>query len=642
MLDIMRRKKRLKLVLWLVIISLGMGMLLFFVPGQNVGIQGFDNSVATVAGESISTQEFTDAYRRIVDNYSAGGRNKIDPETLKRLQVDRQTLNSLIQVRVVNYAANKLGLDVTTDEVRQAIESSPNLRNQAGFIGVDAYKALLAANRIEVGQFEESMRSMLMSKKVMALLTDSLTIQEKQLRENFARMNQEAQVQYVLLDKEAAKKKMTPTEAELRAYFEANKDKYSIKEERRTQYLLLPLTEIASTVKVTDKEVDDAWAKMDQQEMVDASHILFKVEDPGKEAEAKAKAEGVLKRAQAGEDFAELARKFSQDEGSAPQGGNLGTFPRGRMTKAFEDAAWVLKPGAMSGLVRTEFGFHIIKVLSHQAPNKELARPNLVRSVQLERAVVIAKQKATEAMKLLETQKDFAAVAKALNVPAQVKETPFFNRTSDPYTNQLSQDFIEEVFGLKEVNALGKAVDLPAGQAIPKLLQVNPPKPPEFGLAQESVKKDYIDTKAGELLQAQAKKLIEDAKSLNDLTKAAQKAGIAVKTTDSFKRDGTPSKEIGSAPDFNSAAFGLTVGGIGGPVTMNGGKQLAVLQVKSLTPFKEEEFTKQKSTLREQALTSVRQAYFDEYIRKTTEELTKARKIRINAATMEQITGNRY
>jgi peptidyl-prolyl cis-trans isomerase D len=642
MLDIMRRKKRLKLVLWLVIISLGMGMLLFFVPGQNVGIQGFDNSIASVAGESISTQEFTDAYRRIVNNYSAGGRNKIDPETLKRLQVDRQTLNSLIQVRVVNYAAQKLGLDVTTDEVRQAIETSPNLRNQAGFIGVEAYKALLAANQIEVGQFEESMRSMLMSKKVMALLTDSLTIQEKQLRENFARMNQEAQVQYVLLDKEAAKKKVTPTEAELRAYFEANKDKYNIKEERRAQYLLLPLTEIASTVKVTDKEVDDAWAKMDQQEMVDASHILFKVEDPAKEAEAKAKAEGVLKRAQAGEDFAELARKSSQDEGSAPQGGNLGPFRRGQMTKAFEDAAWVLKPGAMSGLVRTEFGFHIIKVLSHQTPNKELARPNLVRSVQLERAVVIAKQKATEAMKLLETQKDFAAVAKALDVAAQVKETPFFNRTSDPYTNQLSQEFIEEVFGLKEVNALGKAVDLPAGQAIPKLLQVNPPKPPEFGLAQESVKKDYIDTKAGELLQAQAKKLIEDAKSLNDLTKAAQKAGIAVKTTDSFKRDGTPSKEIGSAPDFNSAAFGLTVGGIGGPVTMNGGKQLAVLQVKSLTPFKEEEFTKQKSTLREQALSSVRQAYFDEYIRKTTEDLTKARKIRINAATMDQVTGNRY
>ena len=178
MLDIMRRKKRLKLVLWLVIISLGMGMLLFFVPGQNIGIQGLDDSVATVAGESIGTKEFTDAYRRLIDNYSAGGRNKIDTDTLKRLQVDKQTLNSLIQMRVVNYTAKRLGLDVTDEEVSQAIQSNPNLRNQAGFIGVEAYKAVLAANRIDVDQFEQGMRYMLLSRKVMNLLTDSLTLPE--------------------------------------------------------------------------------------------------------------------------------------------------------------------------------------------------------------------------------------------------------------------------------------------------------------------------------------------------------------------------------------------------------------------------------------------------------------------------------
>jgi peptidyl-prolyl cis-trans isomerase D len=641
MLDIMRRKKRLKLVLWLVIISLGMGMLLFFVPGQNIGIQGLDNSVATVAGESISTKEFTDAYRRLVDNYSAGGKNRIDADTLKRLQVDKQTLNSLIQIRVVNYAAKRLGLDVTNDEVSQAIQSNPNLRNQAGFIGVEAYKAVLAANRIEVDQFEDGMRYMLLSRKVMNLLTDSLTLPESQLRENFARQNQEAQVQYVLLDKEAAKKKVNPSEADLHTYFEANKDKYNIKEERHAQYLLLPLSEIGSTIKVTEQEIDQAWSKTDQQEKVDASHILFRVEDPAKDAEVKAKAEGVLKRAQAGEDFAELARKYSQDEGSAPQGGNLGAFPRGRMTKVFEDAAFALKPGAISGFVRTEFGYHIIKVISHETPNKEQARPNLIRSMQIEKATTIAKQKAAEALKMMETQKDLAVVAKALDVPVQIKETPFFNRSVDPASIQLSQDFVEEVFGLKEVNAVGKIIELPAGQAIPKLVQVNPPKPPDFKLAQEAVKKDYIESKAAELLQAQAQKLLEDAKSTNDLTKAAQKAGATVKTSQPFKRGGTPDKEIGMNPDFENAAFGLAIGGIGGPVSISGGKQVAVLQLKSLTPFNEAGYAKQKATLREQALASARQAYFEEYIRKTSDELTKARKIRINTTTMEQLTGIR-
>ena len=328
---------------------------------------------------------------------------------------------------------------------------------------------------------------------------------------------------------------MNPSEADLRTYFDANKDKYNIKEERRAQYLLLPFAEIGSTIKVTDEEIDQAWSKTDQQEKVDASHILFKVEDPAKDAEVKAKAEAVLKRAQAGEDFAELARKNSQDEGSASQGGNLGTFPRGRMTKTFEDAAFALKPGAISGLVRTEFGYHIIKVISHETPNKEQARPNLIHSVQIEKATAIAKQKAAEALKMMETQKDLAVVAKRLDVPVQIKETPFFNRSVDPASIQLSQDFVEEVFGLKEVNAVGKIVELPAGEAIPKLVQVNPPKPPDFKLAQEAVKKDYIESKAAELLQAQAQKLLEDAKSMNDLAKAAQKAGVAVKTSQSFK-----------------------------------------------------------------------------------------------------------
>ena len=411
MLDIMRRKKRLKLILWLVIISLGMGMLLLFVPGQNVGIQGFDNSIATVAGETISVKDYSDTYRHFVENYSAGGRNRTDPEILKRLGVDKQALNALIQVRVVTYAAKRLGLDVTTDEVRQAIETNPNLRNQAGFIGVDAYKALLAANRIEITEFEDSVRFMLLSKKVTNLLADSLSIPEKQLRENFARQNQEAQVLYVLFDKEAAKKKVNPTEADLRAYFEANKEKYHIKEERRAQYLLLPISDIAATQKVTDREIDDAWARMDRQETVDASHILFKVDDPSKDAEVKAKAEEILKRAKAGENFAELAKKYSQDEGSAPQGGNLGPFPQGRMPKAFEAAAFSLKPGEISDLVRTEVGYPIIKVLSHEKPNKEAERPNLIRSVQVDKAVEIAKQKAAEAQKLLEKQKDLASVA---------------------------------------------------------------------------------------------------------------------------------------------------------------------------------------------------------------------------------------
>jgi peptidyl-prolyl cis-trans isomerase D len=642
MLDLMRRKKRLKLVLWLVIISLALGMLLFFVPGQNIGISGFDASAASVAGETIPIKDYVDTYRRFVDNYSAGGRNKTDPETLKRLGVEQQALNALIQVRVVNYAAKRLGLTVTPEEVRRSIEGNPNLRNQSGFIGIDAYKSVLAANRIDIEQFEQGVRFMLLSAKVENLLTDSLSVPEKQLRDSFARQNQEAQVQYVLLDKETFKKRVTPTDAELRTYFEANKEKYHIKEERRTQYLLLPLSEIASTVQVTDREIDEEWTRQGLQETVDASHILFKAPDPAKDAEVKAKAEGILKRAQAGEDFADLAKKFSEDEASAPQGGNLGPFPRGQMFKTFEDAAFALKPGVISGLVRSGAGYHIIKVLSHETPTKQSSRPMLIRSIQLDKAGEILKAKSAEAQKMAETQKDLAAIAKALNAPTQIKETSMLNRSSDPFTIGLSQEFLNELFSLKEVNAIGKGSDVPVGFAIPKLTQINLPKPPEFKEVQEAVKKDYLEIKAAELLQAQVKKLSEEAKSLGDLTKAAQKEGVQVKTSGSFKRDSSPATELGTAPEFTSAAFGLAVGGVSGPIQIDGGKKASVLQVKSQTPFNEAEYQKQRPSLRDAELSSSRGSYFQEYIRRITESLTNAGQIRINKQALDQVTGYRY
>jgi len=379
-----------------------------------------------------------------------------------------------------------------------------------------------------------------------------------------------------------------------------------------------------------------------REETVNASHILLKVTDPAKDAEVKAKAEDVLKQAKAGADFATLAKKYSEDEGSQPQGGNLGAFTRGRMMKPFEDAAFALKPGEVSGLVRTDYGYHIIKVLEHNFPNKETSRPSLVRSVQIDKATEIVKNKAAEVRKLVETQKDLAAIAKGMNLPFQLKETAFLNRSSDPYAAGLSQDFLDEVFRLKEVNAVGNPVELPLGTAIPKLLQINLPKPPEYKEAEQAVKKDYLEAKATEQMQAQAKALSDDAKALTNLAKAAQKAGLALKTSASFKRDGAPTPELGIVPEFTSAAFNLPVGGISGGILVGGGKQEAVLQVTSKAPFNEAEYAKRKPTLRDSALNAAKDAYFQEYIRRITEGLQKAGKIRVNSQAIEQITGMGY
>ena len=212
-LDLLRRKKRLKIFLWLVIISLGLSMLMFFVPGQRGDVGAFDSAAATVDGETITIKDYANTYRRFLDNFSAGGKNKLDRETIKALGLGRQALDALINVKVVNLTAERLGMSVSPEEMRQAVESNPNFQDRGIFIGVERYKMLLTANRLSVPEFEDGVRFGILSRKIQNLISDSMVVTERELRDEFLRSSQEAQVRFVFLNKEDFKKHVTPDES---------------------------------------------------------------------------------------------------------------------------------------------------------------------------------------------------------------------------------------------------------------------------------------------------------------------------------------------------------------------------------------------------------------------------------------------
>ena len=640
MLDLMRRKKRLKAVLWLVIIGLALGMLLFFVPGGQMGDPGMGSSAATVDGQPILLKDYWQTYRRVLENYSAGGRNRLDSEMIRALGIGRMALDSLIATKVVDYEARRMGLTVTPEELRRAIEAYPGFQDRGSFIGVDRYRALLAANNLTVTEFEGSVRNSLLGRKLQNVVADSVDVSDKELREEFTRQNQEAQVQFAVLRKDDFKKQVKPTEPDLRAYFDKNREKYFVKEQRKAQYILLSIPDLAPTIKVSEKEIQDAWARQPHEETVDASHILLKVEDPAKDAAVRGQAETILKQVQAGVDFGELAKKYSEDTGSAQQGGNLGPFSRGRMVKEFENAAFSLKPGEVSGLVRTQFGYHIIKVLGRDVPTLESSRRSIETSVQQQRAGELAKTKAAEAAKMTETNKDLNAVAKSLGVPAQVRETGLMAKNSEPLTSGISQQMLDGIFLLKEINAIGKPVEHPMGQAIPKLVETRLPKPPDFDEARAAVEKDLIDARAAELMQAEAKKLSDEGAKVASLEAAAKKQGLTVQTSKPFKKTSASEPELAGSQAAISDAFSLPAGGVSAPIPIEGGNREIVLQVKSRTPFDEEAFSKQKGELRNRQLSMLRDAYFQDYIRRVTESLEKSGKIRINTRAVEQMTGS--
>jgi peptidyl-prolyl cis-trans isomerase D len=633
MLDLMRRKKRLKIVLWLVIFSLALGMLLFFVPGMNMGTVVTDTSAATVDGQPIPMQAYAEAYRRVVNNYSNGGKNRTDPEMLKAMGVPKQVLDSLITQKVVEVTAKRLGIDVTPEEVRQVVETHPSLQDQGKFIGIERYKALLTSNNISVEEFEQDVRISHLGRKLRAIITDSISVSERELRDEFARTNQQTTVDYVLLKKDDLKKSLKPTDVELRAHFDAHKDTYKIKEKRRAQYLLVSASQMLPTVGATEQDILAEWNQRPHEETVEAAHILFRIEDPSKEAEIKAKAESVLKQAEAGQDFAGLAKKYSNDTGSASQGGVLGPFQRGQMVKEFEDAAFALKVGEISGLVRSQYGFHIIKALRHETPTLESSRGTLIAAVQMKKAQEAAKQKAEQAASLAAKQKDLNLLVKDLGIAAEVKETAPFTKDDNPFAQGISGALRDEIFALKEINSLGKVVEHPLGYAVPKLLEVQMPKPGEFAGSRNQVEKDYLEFRAKELMQASAKRLSEEASKQGSLEKAAKAAGLSVKTSDPFNISGTPSAEIGANSSFTQAAFDLAPGGVSTPIPLLDNE--VVMQVKSRSPFDDAAFQKQKSEMRDKLLETNQAPYFQDYIRRATEELEKAGKIKVNPKALE-------
>lgn len=634
MLDIMRRKKRLKMILWVVILALALSMLVFFVPGVDIGNIRIDTSAASVDGQTIPMKDFIKAYLKIEKRYRDQS-SSVDRDMLKAMGVPRQVLDTLIASKVKDVIAARLGVKVSPEEVRKAIEAFPVFQNQGNFIGIGAYRRILEDNDYTVADFEQEMYQTELTKKLRSIITDSLEVSDHELREEFSKETVKTKVDYVLLKKNEFEERIKPAEDQLRAYFDEHKDNYRIKEKRKIQYLLVPISQILPGIKVTEQDIQNEWDQSSHEETAEAAHILFLVPDPSKDAEVKARAEAVLKRAKAGENFAELAKKYSEDEGSASNGGVLPPFTREQMVKEFADVAFSLKKNEISDLVRTQYGYHIIKGLGVKIPTIEENRQSLITAIQLRKAKELAKQKAEEAYELAEKQKNFSEVAKNLGIAVEIKETKLFSKDESPFELGISQALRDEAFNLKDINSIGKAMEHPLGYAVPKLLEVQLPKPGDFNVSRDQVKKDYIDSKAKEFTQAEAKKLSDEALKQGSLMKAARAMGFKVRTSEEFTISEAPDSEIGTNPSFNKAAFELEPGGISAPLHLM--DNAAVLEVKSRSPFDEAAFQKEKPALQKKLLQSMQDPYFKDFIQNVTEQLGKEGKIRINPKALEQL-----
>jgi len=494
---------------------------------------------------------------------------------------------------------------------------------------------------MSVPEFESEVKKELLQQKFQQLVTDGITVTDDDVREEYLRGNDKIKIDYVIIKPGDLQSKIEASDAELAPYFEKNKAKYVVPERRTVDYAILDLAQLRLRAPVSEDEEKvyyqqhiDSYKKEDRAHV---AHILFKTvgKTDAEVAEIKNKAEDVLNKAKHGGKFADLAKQYSEDT-TKDKGGDLDWIVRGQTVPEFEAAAFSLPKGAISDLVKTQYGFHIINVI-----DRENARTETFDEV---KGAIQAQLQQQKAEQLGETSSAQIAdeIRRGGRIPIDELAKKFNLTTGEAKLVEANQPLpelgnapgiLDNVFRLR-VGDLSAPLRTDRGYVVVSVKEILPTHPATLAEVHDRVLADYRREKALDLAKTRAEEFDKHVKSGDTFASAAKALGFEVKTSEPFSRTGSI-PEAGSAKQF-SAAFKLPAGQAGDPVFL--GTNWVVFRVAQHDPINEEDFTKQKAGIETQALQAKRQAAY-ELFRSTLEaRLRQEGKLRINQDNLKRLT----
>ena len=635
----MRRQRSALKWVWVILIFIfSVTLVTLYIPFGDLPNVNITNDVASIGHDSISAHEFQVAYRNYVDRM----RGQLNPEMLKAFRFDRQIMDALVTRHVMMEEAKRLGLNASPAEIEQKILENPVFRDNGTFIGRDRYQAILAQNNLTIDEFEADVANEILADKLRSFVAGAVLVTDKEAQEEYKRRNEKAKIDYLIIDATKLEDKVTASDKEQHDYYDKNKAKYTVNEKRKAKYIFLSSLKLRSQVTVSDDELRQYYEQHKNEyilpERVKAQHILFKT--PGKSPEEvekiKEKARQVLDRAKKGEDFGSLAKQFSEDS-TAASGGDLGEFGRGQMVPEFDKVAFSLGVGAISDLVPSQFGIHIIKVTGKQEARerpfeevKEAIRPVIETRKAEQKASDLAQQIAVE----LVNNKSLDAVAAKSG--AEVKETPLMEQNEPIAELGNATDFTRRMFTMGK-GEIGAAIQVERGYVVPQLTDVVASHPASFEEAQARVLADVKSEKAKQLAVDKAKQADDVLKSGKDLGAAAKAVGSELKTSDMLGH-GASIADFGSIAEVDTDMFSLPLGKPGKPVTI-AGKTLA-FAVKERKEVDPEEMKKSVDQMKTELLPARREQYFNAYIQEVRKRMEAAKQIKINESVVNQIASS--
>ena len=638
MLDRMRRHRGwLKWSLFLVCLAFVIFYIPDFLRGTTTANLGATDTVAVVEGQEIRGDEFRRLYQSQMQAYQSAYGGNVSEQLLKQLGVDQQILQQMVDERAALVQAERVNIRVSDEEVRGRIMAIPSFIENGAFIGEQRYRQLLGMQNppLTTTSFEDSIRRSLVVEKLRASVTEWMAIPDKEVEQEYRRRNDKVKLALVTFPTESFKPDVTATDAEIASHFEANKERFRIPEKRKIKYLLVDVEALRAKVVVTQAEIERAYndniAQYTTPEQIRASHILLKTE--GKEdAAVKARAEALLKQAKAGADFGELAKKNSEDEGSAPQGGDLDFFGRGRMVPEFDTAAFALKPGETSDLVKTQYGYHIIKLVDKKegaTRNLNDVRQQLTDQIGFERAQTQAADLAQTLQAQITKAADLDTVAAARGL--KVEESGFFARDEPILSLGASPEVAARAFDLAQ-GAVAGPVGTSRGFVFETLVDKKDAYVPKLDEVKDKVRDAVVTEKAREFAKKKATDLLAKVKNAPDFEKAVKAGGFTAETTEPITRDGAI-PGLGQAPQVLEAAFSMAQGAVSDPITTPTGTAIIkVVEKQEVTPT---EITANKDRFREELLNDKKNRFFSAFMVKAKQKM----KIEVNRQAIQRVIG---
>ena len=623
------QKTGVRILFGVIIGMLALSMLLYLVPQGPDSAATSGDVVAKVGDQTVTFQDISQRLNEIRQS------NPI-PRQLEGLYA-QQILKQLVFQKEVEYEAKRMGITVSdqerADRIRQIL---PTAFNGDTFVGNEAYSQQVQQRfQLTVPAFEDLIRSSMIEEKFHKLLTDGVSVSPNEIQQEFRFENEKIKLNYAAANPDTLADKINPDADEISKYYEQNKSKFQIPEKRVVRYGLLDQNQLKANTPVTDDELKAIYQQNIQQyevpDRVHVEHILLTTvgKTDAEVAEVKKKAEDILAQARKkGANFEELAKKYSEDPGSKTKGGDLGWLVHGQTVPEFDKAAFNTPKGDISDLVRTQYGFHIIKVLdkenAHTKPfdevKDEIRTPYLLQKVDQHEAS-IADQMSSQIRQSNKTTLDELAQKYHLTVSQTRPLAP-----NDPVLELgNSQDIKDEIVRLRP-NELSTPIRTDRGYVVLSLAQTIPAHPGTLDEVRDKIISELRTAKSQQLAQSKVDDLVKRVKAGEKFDVAAKAVGLDPKTSDLISRNNSI-PGLGSAKQLTSA-FSMKPGDVGAPIHM--GASWVAYQIADKVEPNPADFDAQKQKITDSLLQSKRNMAFDAFRISLEDRLKQEGKLKLN------------